>query len=252
MKKVLVTGATGNVGSRFVPRLLAKGYGVRILVRHAIASAAEVVIGDLNDAGTLPAAVTGVDAVIHIAAAYDPVKDTNLSASLSLAHAAIAAGVQRFIFVSTARVYRPDYGRPAREDDKLATHEDNAYFAGKIATEQALLSLKMDTRILRLGFVYGDGDDHLARMKGNFHPDAKLHMIHHKDVAQALILLLNTDGLNGEIFNLGDDAPVRFKELGLSTPTTEPLKYPFEGIMDTSKLRDRTGFRLLVPTYQKE
>ncbi|SFW64741.1 NAD-dependent epimerase/dehydratase family protein [Chitinophaga sancti] len=252
MKKVLVTGATGNVGSRFVPRLLAKGYEVRILVRQAITTAAEIVIGDLDDANTLPAAVAGMDAVIHIAASYNPAHDTNLSGTLSLAHAAIAAGVQRFVFVSTAKVYRPDYGRPAREDDVLAIHEDNAYFAGKVATEQALLSLNIDTRILRLGFVYGDGDTHLARMKGHFHPDAKLHMVHHLDVAQALILLLERDGLNGEVFNLGDDAPVSFQELGLATPTTEPLRYPFEGVMDTSKLRSRTGFRLLVPRYKKE
>lgn len=252
MKKVLVTGATGNVGSRFVPRLIKKGYDVHILVRHAISSAATIVIGDLNDAATLPAAVAGMDAVIHIAASYDPVNDTNLSGTLSLANAAIKAGVQRFVFVSTAKVYRPDYGRPAREDDPLATHEDNAYFAGKIAAEQALLSLNIDVRILRLGFVYGDGDAHLARMKGDFHPDAKLHMVHHRDVAQALILLLEMDGLNGEVFNLGDDAPVSFRELGLATSIKGPLKYPFEGVMDTSKILKRTGLKLFVPGYNKE
>lgn len=58
MKKLLITGATGKVGSRFVSRILAKGYDVRILVRDAAKASAlakfgaEVVIGDLNNADT--------------------------------------------------------------------------------------------------------------------------------------------------------------------------------------------------------
>ncbi len=61
--KILITGATGKVGSRFVPRMLAKGYDVRILVRDAAKVSAlaqlgaEVVTGDLYDTDTLPPAV---------------------------------------------------------------------------------------------------------------------------------------------------------------------------------------------------
>ena len=64
--KILVTGATGKVGSRFVPRLLTKGYDVRILVRDATKAAklaalgAEIIIGDLFDEGTLAPALEGV------------------------------------------------------------------------------------------------------------------------------------------------------------------------------------------------
>jgi len=301
MKKVLVTGATGKVGSRFVARLIEKGYDVRMLVRKPItlnasgmmgdlaaiiSDGVSVSIGDLNDPSTIAPAVIGIDAVIHIAAAYNPTHDTNLKGTMALVNAAIAANVERFIFVSTAKVYRKDYGRPAKEDDVPDVHEDNAYFAGKVATEQALLSLHKDVRILRLGFVYGDGDLHLKTMQEDFrlrsmeenpdskateenlqaeatqdnlrlrtkketsHPAARLHMVHHLDVAQALLLLLNTDGLNGEIFNLGDDAPMSFYELGLANPTKEPLIDPFAYIMDTSKLRFKTGFRPLVPAYQ--
>lgn len=298
MKKVLVTGATGKVGSRFVARLIAKGYDVRVFVRKPInlnasglggdeaAGVGSVMTGDLNDPATIAPAVVGVDAVIHIAAAYNPMHDTNLKGTTALVNAAIAANVERFIFVSTAKVYRKDYGRPAKEDDVPDVHEDNAYFAGKVATEQALLSLHKDVRILRLGFVYGDGDLHLKTMQDNLrlrtkekkpdlkatqgnlqagamqdnlrlrtkeedsHPAARLHMVHHLDVAQALLLLLNTDGLNGEIFNLGDDAPMSFYELGLANPTNEPLSDPFAYIMDTSKIRRKTGFRPLVPAYQ--
>ncbi len=72
--RILVTGATGKVGSRFVPRLLAKGHTVRILVRDEAKSerlaalGAHVAVGDLNDADTLPPAVQDIDAVMHLGA----------------------------------------------------------------------------------------------------------------------------------------------------------------------------------------
>src|SRR6186713_400303 len=99
--KILVTGATGKVGIRFVPRLLAKGYDVRILVRDAakasalIQLGAEVVIGDLYNEDTLPASVEGVDAVIHLAALFRTFTDnegiikTNHNGTVALAKAAI-------------------------------------------------------------------------------------------------------------------------------------------------------------------
>jgi nucleoside-diphosphate-sugar epimerase len=278
MKKILITGATGKVGSRFVPRMLAKGYNVRILVRDAakaislVERGAEVVIGDLNNAGTLPAAVKGIDAVIHIAAFFRSFTDnegiikTNHSGTVALANAAIAAGVQRFVFTSTGNVYGSDYGRPAKEDDVVNVNDPRAYSSSKIAAENELVALHenkgFDIRVLRLGFVYGDKDPHIEEIipvlkNWKRHSGYRMHMVHHLDVAQALMLLLNTDGLNGEIFNVADDAPISLYELADSfgkaadTFATEeaPLAKPFEGIMDISKLRNRTGFRPLVPSY---
>jgi nucleoside-diphosphate-sugar epimerase len=82
-------------------------------------------------------------------------------------------------------------------------------------------------------------------------------MVHHLDVAQALILLLRNDGLNGEIYNIADDAPITLYELadsvGQAAHTFETMEAslndPFEGIMDISKLRRVTGYRPLVPSY---
>lgn len=277
-KKVLVTGATGKVGSRFVSRILAKGYDVRILVRDvAKASAlielgAKVVIGDLNNTATLVSAVKGIDAVIHLAAYYSTTNDnqgvikTNQAGTLALANASIASGVKRFIFASTGKIYGSGNRRPAREDDLLNSNDQEAYFASKIAVENELISLHkskgFDIRILRLGFVYGNNDPHIEEIiprlkRAKSHPGARMHMVHHLDVAQALILLLHTNGLNGEIFNVADDAPISLYELadslGLAANTFDsaegPLLNPFGGIMDISKLRDKTGFRPLVPSY---
>jgi len=278
MKKILITGATGKVGSRFVSRILAKSYDVRILVRDAAKASAlaelgaEVVIGDLNNADTLPHAVKDIDAVIHIAAFFRSFTDnegiikTNHAGTVALANASMAAGVKRFIFTSTGNVYGSGYQHPAKEDDPVNINDPRAYSSSKIAAEQELISLHkskgFDVRVLRLGFVYGDRDPHieeiiplLKRMKR--HSGSRMHMVHHLDVSQALILLLHTDGLNGEIFNVADDAPITLYELADSVgqvtdafdPMEGPLTDPFEGILDISKLRNTTGFRPLVPSY---
>ena len=276
--KILITGATGKVGSRFVPRMLAKGYDVRILVRDAakasalVGLGAKVVVGDLYSTDTLPAAVEGIDAVIHLAALFRTFTDnegiikTNHAGTAALANASMAAGVKRFIFVSTGNVYGSGYRHPAREDDPVNINDPRAYSSSKIAAEQELIALHkskgFDVRVLRLGFVYGDKDPHIEEIipylkRMNRHSGSRMHMVHHLDVAQALTLLLHTDGLNGEIFNVCDDAPVTLYELADSVgkvadafdPAEGPLADPFEGILDVSKLRSRTGFRPLVPSY---
>jgi nucleoside-diphosphate-sugar epimerase len=276
--KILVTGATGKVGSRLVPRMLAKGHDVRILVRDgAKASAlvelgASVVIGDLYNADTLTPAAEGMDAVIHLAALFRTFTDnegiikTNHAGTIALANAAIAAGVKRFIFVSTGNVYGSGYQHPAKEDDFVDINDPRAYSSSKIAAEQELISLHkntgFDVRILRLGFVYGNRDPHIEEIipllkKMKRHSGSRMHMVHHLDVAQALTLLLHTPGLNGEIFNVADDAPITMYELadslGRAADTFDTaqgaLINPFDGIMDISKLRNSTGFRPLVPSY---
>ncbi len=276
--KILVTGATGKVGSRFVSRILAKGHEVRILVRDAakasalLEQGATAVVGDLNDSEALLAAVKDIDAVVHVAAYFRTMTDTegiiktNHAGTVALANASIAAGVKRFVFTSTGNVYGSDYQRPSREDDVVNINDPRAYSSSKIAAENELLSLYktkgFDIRILRLGFVYGDKDPHIEEIlpilkKWKRHSGYRLHMVHHLDVTQALSLMLHTDGLNGEIFNVADDAPISLYELadafGLASDTFDPaegpLAKPFEGIMDISKLRNRTGIRPLVPSY---
>ncbi|WP_082632143.1 NAD-dependent epimerase/dehydratase family protein [Algoriphagus resistens] len=276
--KILVTGATGKVGSRLVPRLLAKGFEVSILVRdktkasQLIELGARAVTGDLYEPATLPPAAAGMDAVIHLAALFRTFTDnegivkTNREGSIALAKAAQEAGVKRFVFTSTSNVYGSGYHRPAREDEQVDINDPRAYASSKIAAERELITMQQnqgfDVRILRLGFVYGDKDPHIAEIipyvkNLNMHSGSRMHMVHHLDVAQALILLLTSEGLDGEIFNVADDAPITLYELadsvGKAAETFDekegPLNDPFQGVQDISKLRSRTGFRPLVPSY---
>lgn len=270
--KMLVTGATGRVGSRAVPRLAAWGESVRVLVRDELRAlpfreaGLDVHVGDLRDPRTREACVAGVDVVLHIAATFrgaapEEVAEVNASATRELARAAQAAGVRRFVFTSTGLVYGTGGNRPAREADALPGSIP-PYPASKAAAEAELLALHgtagFDVRVARLGFVYGDGDPHLQESllwARRWPPHKRLHMVHHADVAAALRALVRTSGLDGWVFNLADDAPLTAAELHdlnrevMRAENAEiELAHPWEGIMDVSKARDELGFRPIYPT----
>ncbi|MET7388339.1 NAD-dependent epimerase/dehydratase family protein [Streptomyces sp. NPDC005529] len=272
----LVTGTTGEVGRRFVPRLLAQapaGDRVRVLVRDEARAAAvaglgaEIAVGDLRDAETLGKALAGVDAVVNIAAAFRGVPDeearaVNRDAALELGRAAEASGVRRFVQVSTNLVYGKGRGRPLTEDDESVPGGEmwGAYLASKAEAERGLLALRggMDVRIGRLAFVYGEGDPHLAasmRWAGNWAAGQRLQMVHHADVAQGLRRILYAPGVAGRIYNIADDAPVTAVDLhrinGVEVPPalyerTDPD--PWNGVVSTDRIRHDLGFRPIHPT----
>ncbi|MFC5752862.1 NAD-dependent epimerase/dehydratase family protein [Actinomadura rugatobispora] len=269
---ILVTGATGRVGSRFVPRLLQQDESVRVLVRDPVRAeplerlGAEVVVGDLRETGDLDGALKGVDAVVHLGAAFRGVPDeeavsVNHTATVELAESALRANVTRFVYAGTTLVYGPGHGRPVREEDDPVP-PDLAYTTSKTAAEKALLDLHrtegLPLRIARLAFVYGEGDAHLAESlmwARDWPPHKRLHMVHHADVGQVLLRALRADGVDGEIFNVADDAPVTALELldlngepAAEEAAGRTLDDPWEGIVDTSKIRRLLGFRPVYPT----
>jgi nucleoside-diphosphate-sugar epimerase len=267
----LVTGATGRVGSRLVPRLLRNGHDVRILVRDEVRAAplleagARPVVGDLRDGDALARAVDGVDAVVHLGASFRGVSDdeavaVNQHATIELGRAALKAGVGRFVFVSTNLVYGPGRGRPAREDDEPAP--ELAYPASKVAAEQALRQLHssdgLGLRVVRLAFVYGEGDPHLTeslRWAREWPAHKRLHLVHHADVGQGIERALVAGGVDGGIYNVADDAPVTALELHrlagepvAPDAAARPLDDPWEGIVETTRIRRDLGFRPIYPT----
>jgi nucleoside-diphosphate-sugar epimerase len=267
----LVTGATGRIGSRFVPRLLDQGDAVRVFVRDPgkaaqfAARGADVVTGDLLDEGELRGALDGVSAVVHLAAAFRGVDEreataVNRDATTRLARAALDASVGRFVYASTNLVYGHGRRRPAREEDEPAPA--GVYPETKAASEALLRRVQAEEglglRILRFAFVYGEGDPHLGESllwARGWPLHKRLHLVHHADVAQALLRALRTEGIDGETFNIADDAPVTAYELlELNGQAAEddaagrPLDDPWEGIVDTAKSRRVLGFRPIHPT----
>jgi UDP-glucose 4-epimerase len=262
---ILVTGGTGLVGSRLLRRLVDAGVDRRALVRPGkqVPAGASPVEGDLFDTNSLKRAVEGVSVIVHLAAVFrtqneDDIWRANLDGTKNLIAAAKAHAPQvRLIMASTGLVYDADASHPGLEDD--ATHPKLAYPASKIAAENELRSSGLNWSILRLPFVYGDGDGHLASVpplvaRFKWHPARSFSLVHHRDVTRAVGLAL-TGAMDGCIVNITDDAPTTLYEMaslvGSSIePSAEPLNDPWMGRMDGSLSR-RLGFQPTVPTvYQ--
>jgi UDP-glucose 4-epimerase len=257
---VLVTGATGLVGPRLLARLAAEGIECRALVRAGkdVPDGVERIEADILNPESLPAAVAGVDAIIHLAAVFrtrdeDEIWRVNLEGTRNL----IAASMQqvpdvRFLMSSTGNVYADGVGRPGREDDDV--HPTLAYPASKIEAEKLLRESGLNWGILRLPFIYGDGDGHLeslATMAADRHPAEKLTVAHHIDIATAFELAL-TGAMDGRIVNIGDDASPTIWELahliGADFRESDaPLPNPWKGVMDTTLART-LGFVPKVPS----
>ena len=264
--KILVTGATGKVGSRLAKRLAKRGHEVRALVRDPARAAdlreahIELAVGDLLQAATLAAAVHGVDAVVHCAAFFrgataEQAHAVNDVGTQHLASAARAASVKRFVFTSTGLVYGPNGGRAVREEDPCAPIA--AYPASKLAAERFLLAMDgLDVRVLRLPFVYGDGDAHIAEavpMMRAFPPAQRMSIAHHADIAQAVARLLDAPSPSHRIYNVVDDeAPdlaTLFASVGEAPPDGSDAERAraFEALMDGRRIREDLGFAPEVP-----
>lgn len=264
MTTLLLTGATGLVGSRLLPRLAGAGFDCRALVRRDIAlpDGVTAVRGDLGDPAALGPAVKGVDAVVHLAALFrtgdeEAIWRANLDGTRHLVEAAAThAPDARFIMASTGNVYDPTAERPSRETDVCSPTA--AYPASKLAAEDLLRQSGLNWAILRLPFVYGDGDGHLASMSAlaprfGRHPAHTSSVAHHRDVA-GIVRLALTGAMDRRIVNLTDDAPVTVWEMAelAGDPiagSDAPLENPWAGRMDGSLARD-LGFRPAVPTIR--
>ena len=262
--KVLITGATGLVGSRLLPRLLDAGYDCVALVRgKEVPVGVLAVEGDLFDQGQLEEAVKDVSAIIHLAAVFrspdtDLIWKSNFEGTQNLIDAAKKmAPAAHFILASTSHVYNMDNPHPGREDDAL--NPQHAYPASKVAAENALRDSNLNWSVLRFPFVYGDGDGHLAELPkhvtaAKFHPAMRMSTIHHRDIYTAVNLALKSV-FDSRIVNIADEVPMSLYELlkiaGVTMESSsEPLLNPWYLHSDSSLARS-LGFKPSIRTvYQ--
>jgi nucleoside-diphosphate-sugar epimerase len=282
---ILVTGATGQVGKRLVPRLLSwreSGDQVRVLVRTAQAAehfaglGAQAVVGDLLEAADRKRALDGASVVVNSAATFrgpdvtdDDMFAVNRDAAVALAKESAQAGVRRFVQISTNLVYGPGIGRPLREDDELravVTPQQRAYPASKRQAEELLRELSeesgLDIVTLRLAFVYGDGDPHIQNALARFAATAAnepMAMVHHADVAQGVhraLSLLPSKASSYRAYNIcGDGVSTRYelheligRSMDLAAVEGKTAADPWYGIPDTTRAFRELGYRPIYPS----
>jgi UDP-glucose 4-epimerase len=169
----LVTGGAGFIGATLVRQLASRGYRVRVLdnlssgdAAHLAGVRAELVTGDIRDAGALDAALAGCDAVVHLAAAgsvvgsvADPAAnfEANVVGTFRVLDAARRAGVSRVVQASTGGALIGDATPPV--DERSLPKPLSPYGASKLAGEGYAHAFArtygMRTVAVRFGNVYG-------------------------------------------------------------------------------------------------
>lgn len=207
MAGILITGATGFVGSHLIEALARHGLRARALVRETSDDALlkrygfERVIGDLTDAGSLRRAVADAGTVLHLAAATRALRPAgfeavNAEGTRRLVDAMTAGGGgRRLVYLSSLAAVGPRGDRPVVPADE--PRPLTAYGRSKLEGERAALAAEsLSTAVLRAPAVYGPRDRdlltffRLARrgvLPSVGSPDRRLQFVHARDLAEGVL-----------------------------------------------------------------
>jgi nucleoside-diphosphate-sugar epimerase len=266
--KVLVTGATGFLGTSLVRRLLSGGAQVRVLARSPMKAkpltdqGAELVTGEITDRAAVAAAVDGVSVVYHLAGRLlvpgVPAAEYHRThvdgTKLLLACAYKVPSLERLIHCSTTGVLGATGVRPADEDAPL--RPTNVYEATKAEAERAVTDAwryGFPAVVARPGLVYGPGDLHLlpffrAVLRRRFRPIGRrtvwLHPIYIDDLTEALVRCGRREEAVGECFHLAGLEPVRLAQLAATIARAggtrvPPGRIPLSAAQAAAALGDR-------------
>jgi nucleoside-diphosphate-sugar epimerase len=245
-KMILVTGAGGFVGTAVVSELARRGISYRAVTRRP--REGYLAIGNIDPATDWAIALDGVETVVHLASrahvlnekAFNaklvngttagsppPFQFADVDATLNLARQAAAAGVKRFVFISSIKVNgeatRP--GRPFTAED--APNPQNPYAQSKFDAERKLFALAAETglevTVIRPPLVYGPG------VKANFATmmdwvnrgiplplgavNNKRSFVFVDNPADLIILTAIHPGAGGQVFLVSDDEDISTTEL---------------------------------------
>jgi NADH dehydrogenase len=228
MSTVLVTGASGFVGSHMIPALLGAGHRVVALVRddegrrqvlgrlpEAQHASVDVRLGDVTRPETLPAALTGVDAVLHLVALprdWDhgaTLRLVNTEGTRNVLKAAGEAGVRRFVHLGALAVV-----------DDPALH----YASSKAKAMALVRESGLDWTILAPSLLFGPRDGFfniladLVRMSPGIVPvtgkgDARFQPLAIEDLGRAVVQVLGDAGSIGREYPLGGPRYWTYKEI---------------------------------------
>ncbi len=243
MKKVLVTGADGFIGSHLVEALVREGYDIRAFVIYNsfnswgwldqcaddVRGKFEVFAGDVRDPSGVRHAMRDCEAVLHLAALIsipysyrspDTYIDTNIKGTLNVVQAARDLGVGRVVHTSTSEVYGTARFVPITEDHPL--QGQSPYSASKIGADQIAMSFYTSfgtpVTILRPFNTYGPRQSARAVIPtiiaqiangrhqiklGALHPTRDFNYV--SDTVAGFKVALNAPRVVGEVVNLGSN-----------------------------------------------
>ncbi|MBL7047354.1 MAG: SDR family NAD(P)-dependent oxidoreductase [Candidatus Marinimicrobia bacterium] len=249
MKKVLITGAAGFIGSHLAELCIESGYSVRALVHYnsrntygwledsKVINEIEIVSGDIRDYDGVYNAMQGVDTVFHLAALigipysyFTPLAyiKTNVEGTYNVLQAARELDLGNVIITSTSETYGTAQYVPI--DEKHPMVGQSPYSASKIAADQLAISyhrsFNLPVKLARPFNTYGPRQSARAVIPtiitqilsgkesiklGNLAPTRDLTFV--KDTARALIAISESDQLNGEVTNIGVGEEISIGEL---------------------------------------
>jgi nucleoside-diphosphate-sugar epimerase len=261
-KLVLLTGASGFIGTRVQSLLLKSGYHIRILARKPDVklSSIDCIVGDLLDTLVCQRATENVSIVIHAAGAKRDITrlwKVNVQGTENLLAAALCEGVERFVHISSVGVIGADPLNPKAFSEEVSCRPRNEYERSKWEAEKLVKHAGMkglQVVILRPANVFGDADpEHgLLRLIGSVKNGwfvylggrhAICNYVFIDDVADACKILAEHPDAAGHIYNLSDDCTlgefvdVIADELGVARPRFQ--------IPDSMSILMRTGLRIL-------
>lgn len=234
----VVTGATGLLGSHIAEQLRARGERVRALVRPRSDTTflqqlgVELVVGDLNELGSLPRALDGADVVFHCAARvgdwgpWRAFQREVIDSTANLLSACRDTGVGRVLHVSSIIVYGHPHLREGRfsEDEPLGQNLWlwDYYCRAKVRAEELCRQYPGDLTIVRPSWIYGPRDRttlprvlkalDAGRVAIIGNGDNLLNVVYAGDVAEGAILAATHPRGKGQAYNLSSEGEVTQRE----------------------------------------
>ena len=267
MKKILITGADGFIGSHLTENLVKNGYDITAFTYYnsfntwgwledidkRILKNIKIKSGDIRDYQSIFNASKKIDCIINLAALIgipysysspDSYIQTNIVGTSNVLHAGIKNNVSKIIHTSTSEVYGTPSKLPISEDSNLSAQ--SPYAATKIAADQLALSFYKSfdapISIIRPFNTYGPRqsaraiipniisqlfNNNLVKV-GNLKPTREFNYI--DDAVNAFKLAINNKKIIGEIINIGNGYNISIKTLGviIAEKLNKKIKYKIE------------------------